>query len=118
MINSWGCHWQSDLVNALLSRDSESESESLSVLLVWLDMLEEVVELPEFVGLEPLSATVCAGKISIGTSSLDAGVSVAVGETHWLGLSASGDEVIVWFRCCIVSLVPVCLGGQLFMEAR
>ena len=83
MIGSWGHSSQSDLVNALLAGDSESESGSLSVLLVGLDMLEKVVELPGLVKHDTLSGAVCAGMISIGTSGLDAQVGVVVGETHW-----------------------------------
>ena len=52
------------------------------MLLVRLDVLEEVVELSGLVEHEVLSSIVFAGKISIGTSSLDGGVGVVVGETH------------------------------------
>ena len=65
-----------------------------------------------------LSGTVGVGKISIGTSSLDAGVGVVVRETCWLGLSLSGNKVTVWFWLCVVSLVPVYMRGQSFIEAR
>ena len=60
-------------------------------------MLEEMVELLGLIELEMLSSGMCVGKISAGTSHLDAGVAVVVGETHWVGLSLSGDEVRVWF---------------------
>ena len=52
-----------------------------------------------------------AGRISTGTSSLDARGCVAVKEIHWLGLSLSGDEVRVWFRLYGETWVPVCLGA-------
>ena len=65
--------WQSDLVCASLARDFESELESLSALLVRLDVLEEVVEQPGLVELELPSGTVHAGKINIDTSGLNAG---------------------------------------------
>ena len=42
---------------------------------------------------ELLSGTVGVGKINIGTSSLDTGFGIVVGETQWLGLSLLGDEV-------------------------
>ena len=71
------------------------ESELLSAPPVGLDMLEEVVEL--------VSGTMGASKISIGASGLDAEVSFVVGETHWLGLSLSGDKVsVVQMLCCFV----------------
>ena len=72
MISSQGHSWWLDLVNASLAR--ELESDSLSVLLVRLDVLEEVVELLGVVELALLPGTVCAGKISIGNSSLDTGL--------------------------------------------
>ena len=71
--------------DALLMRDSESESEPLLLLLVRLIGLDrlDVVEPLGLKELEPLSDDVCAGLIGFGASGLDARVGAAVtGESH------------------------------------
>ena len=78
-------------------RQGTQELTSESVL-VGLDVLDEV----EPLGLIELGMS-GVGRISIRDC-------VAVGETHWLGLSLSGDEVRVWFKLSGDTWVPVCLG--------
>ena len=81
-------------------------------------MLEEGVEPPILVELYALSGTMCAWKISIGTSGLDPGVGAVVGETHWLEFSFSGNEVKVWLKCCVGLLVPVCLRSEVIYGSK